>query len=169
MVPGDLPKNSKIPSLLVVVAVWTVTPLIRRRMVDRMTVDKEDSSIAVQVVLLLLGLSYCIAVVSQFCMQHGPAARYEFLTHVAYLRRDGIVVLCSSSCLTLLSNLVLTRLLVLHNPGTVMPMLNACANLSTYVGGAFLYGNGVTREGLLAKLCLSAGKFLLNSATPESP
>ena len=162
MVSIDFFNDSKMLPLLFVVAVWTVNPLIRRCTVDRASIADPDGSAAIQVVLLILGVSYAIVVTSQFCMRQGPATQNTFLTHVQYIRADGIALLVASSCLTLLSNMVLTRQLVLHSPGTIMPMLNALANISTYVCGTIMYGNGVTWNGCMGMACLTAGIFLLN-------
>ena len=51
----------------------------------------------------------------------------------------------------------------LHSAGTIMPMLNALTNISTYVCGTIMYGKGVTWNGCMAVACLTAGIVLLNS------
>tara|TARA_Y100000817_G_scaffold203623_1_gene159516 strand:+ start:1161 stop:1673 length:513 start_codon:yes stop_codon:yes gene_type:complete len=155
-------KKYKIPLMLVVCAVWAITPILRRSMVERITETKQDKNSAVQVVLLILGVSYVLVLGSQFCMSNGPGSYATFLSHTALLRTDGLVLLSVSSSLTVLSNLVLTALLLQHNPGTIMAMLNGLTNFATYALGTVAFGSGVTCQGLLALLLIGAGIYLLN-------
>ena len=129
-------------SVLVICCVWAFSPIVRRRMVERAQAadDVEGKNNAVQVVLCVLGCSYALLVVLQLCMRLGPGTYSTLRTNVERLRVDGVGLLVLSSGLTLISNFVLTDLLLRYNPGHIMPMLNASSNFFTYVVGTVVFG-----------------------------
>lgn len=137
-------------SLLGVSLAWAFSPVVKRRMLDYMSLGSDASPVVTFAALYSLLQTFglvcaCIGTESRTFIQAIPAEGWTLL----------LVGVLAATC----STLVLNGLLQEGNPGLTMVHLNACTSVLSYVFGALFYGT-LSWDGTAGVLMIAAGVSL---------
>lgn len=143
-------------SYLFVSACWSVSPLIKRRVVDYMSLadvpEESGSSSPVPTFVALFSLASTVTLALL-------AAPTPYRAYTAVVPAEGWTLLMVGAASGAAASIVLVGLLRDGNPGLAMVYLNAATGVMTYVAGALLYGK-VTFDGMAGVCMIAAGVAL---------
>jgi hypothetical protein len=137
-------------SLLGVSVAWSIAPVVKRRMLDYMSLGSDASPVATFVALYSL-----LQTALLLCACVGT----EYRAFIQAIPAEGWTVLLGGVGAAAASTVVLTDLLQEGNPGLTMVHLNACTSVLSYVFGALFYGT-LSWDGTAGVLMIAAGVSL---------
>lgn len=130
---------------------WALAPVVKRRVVDYMSLaDEEDSPVRCFVALHAV-LTAVVTVLLSL-----PSPVHSFMDSIPAEGWTLLLLGCASSAA---SSLVLVGLLRDGNPGLVLVYANAATSIITYMVGALLYDK-LTLDGCAGVIFIAAGVSL---------
>jgi len=140
---------TRIPSFLGVSVAWAFAPIVKRRMLDYMSLD--DKSPVLTFVALYSLMTTVLLMVACYTT--------DYRAFIRVIPAQGWTLLFVGVLAASASTVALAGLLQEGNPGLTMVHLNACTSILTYVLGALLYGT-LSWDGLAGVMMITAGVVL---------
>ena len=141
---------------IVVVTMWSATPILKRVALDYMKYPDliaQDAGNPVNTFVLLNSIG-CTAVAACLAAPTSPKQFMDRLPAPGWSAVIGCVILTAAS------SVALTSLLSRHNPGAVIAMVNAGTSVLTYLVSTLWYGE-LTWNGVAGVLAIAGGIVLL--------
>ena len=136
---------------------WTVSPLVKRRVVDYMSLaDVTDDDSPVRTFVALFSVVSSIIL----CLMAIPT---PYRAYTAAMPAEAWTLLLAGAAAGCAASTALVALLRDGNPGLTMLYLNATASLASYVWGALIYGK-LTLDGVGGACLIVAGTTLTRSS-----
>jgi hypothetical protein len=136
-----------------IVLAWSVTPLLKRVVMDHMAAEDAEGPSPVRT-FVALSSAGCAIATALLAWPTGPMVFIERLPAV------GWTVLLVSIAINTVAGIALADLLRTGNPGLVMVYLNAGTNVCTFLFGTVFYGQ-LTWDNVAGALLVAAGIALL--------
>ena len=130
---------------------WALAPVVKRRVVDYMSLADEEESPVRCFVALHSVLTALVTVLMAL-----PTPWHSFTRAIP---AEGWTLLLFGAASSAASSIVLVGLLRDGNPGLVVVYANAATSILTYVAGALLYGE-LTLDGCAGVVFIAAGVSL---------
>ena len=144
---------TRIVLLLLVILLWSISPLLKRVIMDHMaSLDDPEHLSPVRTFVALNSLGCTI-------MAAGLAVSSQPIMYVKRLPAQGWIVLLVAVIVNTIAGLLLAELLQKDNPGITMVYLNAGTNVCTFVIGALFYGK-LSLQSMCGVFLISAGVVL---------
>ena len=140
----------RLVSLLGVSLAWAFSPVVKRRMLDYMSLGDGASPVGTFAALYSVLQAFLLV-----CACIGT----EYRSFIQAVPAEGWTLLLIGVLVAACSTLVLNGLLQEGNPGLTMVHLNACTSVLSYVFGALFYGT-LSRDGTAGVLMIAAGVSL---------
>ena len=137
-----------------VVVAWAVTPILKRRVVDYMSLADDLEGPSPVRTFVMINSVICTAVAAALAYSTGPR---QFLERIP---AEGWTVLIVGALFTTVAGVLLVNLISTGNPGETMVYLNAGTNILTYIVGAVLYSE-LTWQATGGVLLIVAGGTLM--------
>lgn len=135
---------------------WAISPLIKRRVVDYMSLaDVSDGSSPVPTFVAAYSVISTLVLLLL-------AAPTPYHAYAAVVPAEGWTLLMVGAGAAAVASIVLMGLLQEGNPGLTMVYLNAATSVLTYLAGALLYSK-VTLDGTAGVCLIAAGVSLAHS------
>jgi len=152
---------TRVVLLALVVLVWSVSPVLKRVVMDHMSSLDDPPHLSPVRTFVVLNSFGCTVVAAVMAVSAQP------MLYVKRLSLQAWTVLIVAVVLATLASCLLADLLRTGNPGTTMVFLNAGTNLCTYVVGALFYDK-LTWEGMAGVLLIAAGVVLTQGVSKET-
>ena len=147
---------TRLASMLCVVVVWAITPVLKRQVIDYMSLaDDLDGPSPVRTFVMINSI-VCTAMAGVLAYPPGPRQLIERIP------AQGWFVLIVGAALATFAGILIVKLISTGNPGETMVYLNAGTNILSYVIGALLYGN-ITWQATAGVLLITAGGTLVSN------
>lgn len=142
--------------MLFVIAAWGVAPMLKRTVLDYMSLaDMEINKPSPVRAFVALNSIGCTIAANALAYSTGP------MQFVQRIPSEGWAALLAGVLLGTACSIVLMGLLSSGNPGETMVYLNAGTNVLTYVFGALLYGE-LSWTSTAGVLLIAAGGTLMS-------